>query len=622
MSQLTFVAVAVLALLALVCAQDGALISVSSTSDIGVLLDEYPSDVRDRVAQYALSRPDSYWREAVIRQLWMTAYRLVFRQAWYGAGAGKGQLLFPMDQLSITFVTAPRRTNMNGRDVVFRTWAMQTYIVTDIVSALQADPAFSSFSKSATENFQLPLDPYLLFQRTGYACMDEGQFPLDSVDAENPEFYYDDTCGPEAPYNFDGGCNICHCTVTVDDSCRSVLGKTVGKTSATLTYTRIPWNLTFAQSIEALAPYTITTTAGADLVASLPDLNHNYVAYKYITPDSCTRKECVDNPGWRRFLYFDAVHVNVGSKNLDIGYIAYLKADPSSFNPLAFHNLYYWDYCHQHPHFSAYAGYSFGSASGHKQGFCIQTTGRNINARWSPLVTDHWDCSNQGISSGWSDAYNAGIPCQWIDVTNVDVSRKAVSQPLTLSTNPKNWLCEGVVVRDADGNPLWEPTGEFTATGQSIDKLKCITSPGALNNNLDGVTATIPTKGNGILTRACDHAGHNLGPKRDCEFTIRSQFDACTPNTTVNLVCSISNNAASQVIRVCESSIALQSGLACRYNEPHLLANVIVSPGVATPVSFTCPAKRDSVEVGGRYSTYSGAVFNPDPLATITCTKA
>jgi hypothetical protein len=45
-------------------------------------------------------------------------------------------------------------------------------------------------------------------------------------------------------------------------------------------------------------------------------------------------------------------------------------------------------------------------------------------------------------------------------------------------------------------------------------------------------------------------------------------------------------------------------------------------PGVSTPVSFTCPAQRDAVEVGGRYSTYSGSVFNPDALAAITCQSA
>jgi hypothetical protein len=348
-------------------------------------------------------------------------------------------------------------------------------------------------------------------------------------------------------------------------------------------------------------------------------LDHNYIAYKYVTPESCTKKECVNTAGWRRFLFFDAVHVNVGAKNLDIGVLSYLKQDPTSFDPLAFHNLYIWDTCHQHPHFSAYAEYTFGSIPGRKQGFCIQTTGRYVNARWSPLVTDHWDCSNQGINSGWSDAYNAGIPCQWIDVTDIDTSKKAVTKDLNLITNPKNWLCEGVVQRDSNGDPIWQPTGEFTSTGQSIDKLKCTTSPGSLDNNVDVTTATIPKNGNGVLTRACDHAGHNLGPKRDCEFTLRSQLDQCTPGSTVNLVCSVGSSAASQVLRVCESSIKLQSGLACRFNEEHLLANVILSPGVATPVSFTCPAQRDAIEVGGRYSTYSGPVFNPDAAATITC---
>jgi len=375
-------------------------------------------------------------------------------------------------------------------------------------------------------------------------------------------------------------------------------------------------------SIEARAPYNTSQNFGADLHGSVADLNHNYMTYRYVEPDSCTRRECIEQPGWRRLLNFDALHVNVGPKPLEIGYIAFLQNDPSSFNPLVFHNLYYWDTCHQHPHFSAYSTYTFNNNIGHKQGFCVLSTGRAVNARWSPLGSSNFDCSNQGIAPGWSDVYNAGIICQWIDVTNVSTTNGPKTAPLKMQSNPKNWLCEGKVLKDAQGNVLWEPTGEFTSTGQSIDKMKCNTSPGALNNNLEETTFTVPTRGNGLITRACDHVDHNLGPKRDCELTIRSQLDSCTPGAQVNLICSIRDNKPSQVLRICESSIALNSGTACRYMEPHLLGNFVIRPDVDTPVSFTCPSRRDAVEVGGKYSTYSGGVFNLDATVTITCRNA
>ncbi|MBL9107490.1 MAG: hypothetical protein JNL82_41775 [Myxococcales bacterium] len=36
-----------------------------------------------------------------------------------------------------------------------------------------------------------------------------------------------------------------------------------------------------------------------------------------------------------------------------------------------------------------------------------------------PLEPAKFDCANQGISRGFSDFYDAGLPCQWIDITGV-----------------------------------------------------------------------------------------------------------------------------------------------------------------------------------------------------------
>jgi len=602
----------------------GMLIKVSITGDIGTLLDEIPRDARARAAAFALSRNDTYWRESVIRQLWLTSYRLIFRPYYYApwSNPNHGQLPIPMDQLAITFTSAPSRITLQGHEVVARSYTAETYIVTDTASGLRADPSFGGTgSGQVIESFVLPIDPYLVYQRTGFDCMDESGFPVGSLDAENPEFYYDDLCGPEPPYDpANGPCELCHCMGVSTKSCADSVRDNVGQANVKLVFRKVDWDEQLARSIEALVPYDITYNNGADIIPSRPDLLHNYIGYQYFAPDSCTNKECGGTPGWRRLLYFDASNVNVGGKNLEIGYISYVKQDASSFDPLAYHNLYYWDSCHQHPHFSAYADYSFGSAPGRKQGFCIQTTGRTLNARWSPIVTDNWTCEVQGVETGWNDAYNAGIPCQWVDVTNVATKTKAATQPLTLNSNPKNWLCEGVVNRDANGDPTWVWTGEKTASGQNIDKLNCTDSPNYASNNVATVIAEVPVDGNGIITKTCFYPGHNLGPKRDCEFTLRTSLDRCTPGQRVNLECSISSAAPSQVLRVCESSLALKSGLACRFNEEHLLANVVITPGVNTPVTFTCPARRDAVEVGGAYSTYAGPAFNAgDAAAAITC---
>jgi hypothetical protein len=616
------------ALLALICAASAgatlpspALIQVETSSDIGILLNEYPAEALPRVISWSLSRPDSYWDEAVRRQLSLSLYKLLYRNLWYGSGAGKNSLPIPIEQLKITFTSAPERRNQQqGRDVIMRSYTMSGFIVTDVDSAAASDPNLGTVGGWCDENFVLPLDPYLTFQRTGYACMDEAQFPLDSVDSEGTMYFFDETCGGEAPYDFDGGCNQCHCTVPVMENCRSVLGKTTGKTSVNLKFTRVALNMTLVNQIEALATYQFTSTAGADMLGSIPSLNHNYVIYKYLTEDSCTQLECNGGGfGWRRLFYFDAVHVNVGTKPLEIGFLVYLQNDASSFDPLLFHNLYYWDTCHQHPHFTGYAEYKLGNTLGHKQGFCIMATGREINARWSPIVNQNYDCLHQGITQGWSDAYNAGIPCQWVDVTALNTNNNPVTQNLVMDSNHKNWLCEGVVNRDANGNVIWVPTGEFTSTGQPIEKQSCTTTPGALNNNHDVVSATIPTKGKGLITQACKEVNHYLGPNRDCELAIRSQTNACSAGNTVTLSCTVGANAKSQVLRVCEASVALQAGTACRFNDDFTLANVIVSPGAATQVSFTCPSARDAGEPGGLFATYSGPVWNFDSLSSISC---
>ena len=72
-------------------------------------------------------------------------------------------------------------------------------------------------------------------------------------------------------------------------------------------------------------------------------------------------------------------------------------------------------------------------------------------------------------------------------------------------------------------------------------------------------------------------------------------------------------DVADQVVRVCESSLTLGCGTACRYHET--LANVTVEPGKTVNVRFTCPAAETAVnseEYGGAYSLYRAMAFGPD----------
>ncbi|MFO0590916.1 MAG: lysyl oxidase family protein [Polyangiaceae bacterium] len=126
--------------------------------------------------------------------------------------------------------------------------------------------------------------------------------------------------------------------------------------------------------------------------------------------DSCeVVEECVGGPGKRTLLRFDLVTPNIGEGDLFLG-------SPTD-NP-----LFQFSPCHGHYHFSTYADYRLRDkdgndvAFGHKQAFCLRDDAPN-----DPNSTQmaRYNCSFQGIQAGWSDDYEAELPCQWVDVTGL-----------------------------------------------------------------------------------------------------------------------------------------------------------------------------------------------------------
>ena len=240
------------------------------------------------------------------------------------------------------------------------------------------------------------------------------------------------------------------------------------------------------------------------------------------------------------------------------------------------------------------------------------------------MATQYYSCDYQGISPGWSDNYNIGLPCQWIDITGWS----PVTSTLGTNVNPLGWLCEGSINADANGEPLWKPSGKNTDDQwpsehrkKGIDIKQCTNTTGAYNNNIMGVPITLPNNGQGYLTSTCLDAGQTVGSKRDCEMTLRTPYDSCTPGSTINFSCTIPSTAQPQVLRVCEASTVIGAGTACRYMDSSLMVNVVILPNQAATFTAECPTARSYGEIGGRYPTYSGPVLNGlDAGATITCT--
>src|SRR6478735_6556414 len=395
-------------------ADPGALIHVTATSRVGVLLDEVPQSIRERIASALLAKPDSFYEARARRQLTLSSYRLNFRAAFYDEDSGKSQLPLPPPEVQAIHFSkkagkTAHRATVEGHDYVLADYELEATLVTDVDSPGISEPALAEVGGTWQEDLVLPVDPELLVQRTGFACMDEAEFPPNSVDTEDVEFFYDQECDIEPELSTEG----CHLTKLADMSCVAALTANVGKVETSFLFERIPWDADLA---DAARVGEVETEAGADLAVVGDELNVNRLTYRYITPSACSLAEqCVGGTGWRRLLQFNASEKNVGSEAVNIGDVNYYLDDSKNDNPNANHHVYEYSECHNHYHFNHFATFTYGDDPnlGSKRAFCLESVARYANHEQSPTWSAYGGCSFQGITQGWGDQYNAGIECQW-----------------------------------------------------------------------------------------------------------------------------------------------------------------------------------------------------------------
>ncbi len=117
---------------------------------------------------------------------------------------------------------------------------------------------------------------------------------------------------------------------------------------------------------------------------------------------------CLSGYGNRRLIRFTTHIRNVGNQDYYIG------------PPDTVGNQFVFDACHGHWHYKGYAEYLLYDENnqplqqGFKNGFCV------LDLECSGGGSAKFGCGNMGISMGCGDIYNAGLDCQWIDVTDVD----------------------------------------------------------------------------------------------------------------------------------------------------------------------------------------------------------
>jgi hypothetical protein len=583
----------------------GALLAVNMSSTVGVLLDEIPEAVRDEAAARILAEGDDFFIARAHRQIDYTYYRLSFRQFFYEEGAAMQLPLPPEDIWQVTLTSEPERRTIDGHDVIAIDYDFSTTILAQTESVEVSEAALAVVGGTWNEPFLFPVDPELFFQRTGYACMDEADFPPNPVDGENAWQFYDQTCEFETEDTV-----LCHVTELPVEGCVEALEDHVGMVETELQFERLGWDEALADEVRSGK---ITNEVGADLEVYVPGLQNNRVIYRYFEPDSCALAEgCVGGPGWRRLLQFDAISHNVGAGPMHIGDVDYyLEGDGGEVNE---HNLYEFSACHEHYHFSHYGSFYYGEddeAVGGKRAFCLESTNRLSNNEVTPLWSPYGFCEYQGIEAGWGDMYQAGLDCQWVDVTDIDSPATA---PLTSHANPDDLLCEGVPSFDEDGAPVWASTELTTEAGEPIDTIECDAFPDRAENNRDSVDMVLPGPGLGLITTECSRG--QVGPRKDCGFALVGELGECTSSESTTIQCTVPEGEMPVVVRVCEASQVLGVGTACTYRDS--LANESLVDGTLE-VTFDCPYARDDSETGGSYALYAGALLPGDTLGDVEC---
>jgi hypothetical protein len=578
----------------------GALIDTRMMSRVGVVLDEIPADERGALVKELLAKPDAYWEDLAIKQVRFTTLRRN-----YGAYYGDKAMPLPPEELWKVMLTSDvKRETVDGHDAVVVDYSYDGVVLTDTVSPVASAEELGTIGGKWEDKLILPLDPNFVFQRTGFACMNESESPPNSIDAEEADFYYDQKCHVEKELSNIG----CHQTELVDKSCEEAVVAYIGAARPVMTFERLPWDKKLADDVRVGK---ITNPDGPDLQPIAERFEEHRVMYRYIPKDSCTLVEkCVGDSGWRQLLTFPTGDLNSGTKALDIGRVDYFHKEGGSL--LATHGVYELSACHGHYHFSHYGSFTLGDGSKaitHKQGFCLQPTSRLMNTEESPFNHPYANCIEQGVAVGWVDEYNMGLECQWIDVSDV----RPQTLPLSFETNPDGMMCEGTRKFDAEGNQLFEPTNFTTRDGEYVDRPQCDFYPDWKKNNTVSYNVVIPPSGQSYVTEPC--ADGIFGPLRNCGMKQQKKLNECEPGSGEGIHCSIPAGSDPQIVRVCEASRALKTGIPCTYNEA--VGSGIVESEI--DINYTCPAARDSVETGGSYAIFTAPLFPGDKAAVVTC---
>lgn len=176
---------------------------------------------------------------------------------------------------------------------------------------------------------------------------------------------------------------------------------------------------------------------------ALPDLVVNHAALtstlsldERTQANGCSRQEgCVSGEGRRKLIRFTTTLENVGENNLVIGAP---PAEPEDDSEHMTDGNWEWLPCHSHWRAMHWVRYDLlVTTSGELVNDTGATGGRSF------CLSDHickhgahatFTCSNQGITANCSASHLVGVPCQWIDITDIDQALNELT--LRVTVNP------------------------------------------------------------------------------------------------------------------------------------------------------------------------------------------
>lgn len=186
----------------------------------------------------------------------------------------------------------------------------------------------------------------------------------------------------------------------------------------------------------AASAWPSVAAATLDLV---PDVFDVSVHIADVGADEVT-EGCAGGTTARRLVRFALRIRNAGPDDLLVGEPLCPEC-PTNPGAICANPLFFCSPAHGHAHFRSFVGAAMLDrngvivAEGQKFGFCLVDS--ECTAPATPQFTD---CGYQGISAGCADVYLSGLGCQYVDITDVDLSNGPYT--LQVAIDPLNVIAE------------------------------------------------------------------------------------------------------------------------------------------------------------------------------------